>query len=476
MAKKHLVIIGHGMAGSRLLDELLARHATSRYRITVFGEEPGAAYNRILLSKVLAGADPDAIRMKSESWNPGDDVKIISKLRVEKLDTPNRIMHLSDGSTEHYDIAILATGSKPFIPKIEGALLPDGSPKPGVFAYRTLDDCLQMRSKSRPGDSAVVLGGGLLGLEAAKALADNGLHVTVSHLMPSLMETQLDDRGGAMLQRQIEQMGIFIRCSRTIAAITGDDQVRGVKLDDGTTIAADMVVLACGIRPRVELAQASGIPVNRGVIVNDAMATQSPGVYAVGECAEHRGRVYGIVTPIWEQCETLADILCATKSNRRYTGSKLYTRLKVAGIDVASLGVVKPELSTDQTVQIFEEHRSSYRKLIIREGKLIGAQLVGDTTAVGQLTHYFDKSSPLPANPLEILCSFSASSGNNPVDRQVCNCNNVTESVIIESIKNGCQSIEAIGACTKAGTGCGSCKTQIAALLRTHLVQVTTST
>ncbi|MBC7783636.1 MAG: NAD(P)/FAD-dependent oxidoreductase [Burkholderiales bacterium] len=470
MAKKHLVIIGHGMAGSRLLDELQSRHAGTRYRITVYGEEPGAAYNRILLSKVLGGADPDTIRMKAETWHPGDDVTLVPRTRVDRIDSANRLLHLSDGSTEPYDIAIIATGSRPFIPKIEGSVLADSSPKPGVFAYRTLDDCLQMRSKLRPGDSAVVLGGGLLGLEAAKALADNGLHVTVCHLMPTLMETQLDETGGKMLQRQIEQQGIFVRCGRTIAAILGCNQVRGVRLDDGTELAADMVVLACGIRPRVDLAQASGIPVNRGVIVNDALATAVPGVYALGECAEHRGRVYGIVTPIWEQCEALADILCATGSARRYTGSKLYSRLKVAGVDVASMGVVKPELASDQTIQIFEEQRATYRKLILREGKLIGAQLVGDTAAAGQLVQLFDRNTTIPLNPLEALCAYSAAGGSTgaALDRQVCNCNTVNESAIVSAIKQGCVSVEAVGVCTRAGTGCGSCRSQIVGLIREH--------
>lgn len=467
MPKKRLVIIGHGMAGSRLLDELLARHATNRYAITVFGEEPGAAYNRILLSKVLAGGDPDAIRMKADGWSAGEEVQIVPRVRVERVDAASRQLHLSDGSLESFDIAVIATGSRAFVPKIDGATRADGAPKPGVFAYRTLDDVLQMRSKSRPGDAAVVLGGGLLGLEAAKALSDNGLHVTVTHLAPTLMETQLDEAAGKMLQRQIEQQGIFVRCGRTVSAVLGEDQVRGVRLDDGSTLAADMLVLACGIRPRIELAQASGIPVNRAIVVNDALATQVPGVYAIGECAEHRGRVYGIVTPIWEQCETLADILCATSATRRYRGSKLYTRLKVAGVEVASMGEVKPQLASDQSIQIVEEQRNTYRKLILRDGRLIGAQLVGDTTAAGQLVQLFDRGGALPANPLEALCAFSAGS-NACSDRQICNCNAVGESTIIEAIRNGADSVESIGACTRAGTGCGSCKSQLVSLLRTH--------
>lgn len=471
MPKKHLAIIGHGMAGSRLLDELLDRHAASRYTISVFGEEPGAAYNRIMLSKVLAGADTDSIRLKPDDWHGGDDVRLVPNLRVSRIAAAERLLHTSDGRTVPYDVAVLATGSTPFIPPIHGTKNADGKYTPGVFAYRTMDDVLQMRSKSRPGDAAIVLGGGLLGLEAAKALCDIGLHVTVAHLAPVLMETQLDEHGGRVLQRHIEQQGIFVRCGRTIAEVVGEGQVRGVKLDDGTFLAADMVVMACGIRPRVDLAQASDVPVNRGVLVNDTLATHVPGVYAVGECAEHRGQVYGIVTPIWEQCQTLADVLCGTGRATRYRGSKVYTRLKVAGIEVASMGITRPQLATDQTIQIIEDEKQIYRKLVIREGRLVGAQLVGETSAAGQLIQMFDRAEPVPTNPLEMLCAYSASGGTTgatPASRQVCNCNAVSEAAIVDTIRMGCASVDAIGKATRAGTGCGSCKSQLGALLRKH--------
>jgi nitrite reductase (NADH) large subunit len=326
MPKKTLAIIGNGMAGAKLLDELLRRDAQRRYAIHVFGDEPGHAYNRIQLSRILAGEDPDSIRIEvSADRFAEQDVTFHRAARVDTIDTVAQQLKTGDGRTHAYDLAVLATGSRAFIPKIEGALLPTGSPKPGFFAYRSLDDCLQMRSKARAGDNAVVLGGGLLGLEAAKVLADSGMHVTVIHLMPHLMETQLDASAGAMLQKQIEKAGLFVRTGRTISNIIGDEQVEAVKLDDGSLI---------------DLAVTSKIPTNRAVLVNDSLATHVPGIYAVGECAEHNGRVYGIVQPIWEQCEVLADILSGTKPKSRYPGSKLYARLKVAGVDVASMGVV----------------------------------------------------------------------------------------------------------------------------------------
>jgi nitrite reductase (NADH) large subunit len=465
MPKKHLAIIGNGMAGARLLQELLRRDAQRRYHITVFGEEPGHAYNRMLLSRVLSGEDPDTIRMEP-AVEPHQEVTFHRSLRVDKLDTARRVIHTSDKREFAYDVAIFATGSKAFVPKLDGATLPDGSLKPGLFAYRSLDDCLQMRSKARAGDNAVVLGGGLLGLEAAKVLADTGMHVTVVHLMGHLMETQLDAHAGAMLQKQIERAGLFVRTGRTLKSILGGDVVQGVILDDGATLPADMVVLACGIRPRVDLAQASGLAVNRAIVVNDTLATQVPGVYAVGECAEHAGRVYGIVAPIFEQCAVLADVLTGASPKTRYRGSKLYAKLKVAGVDVASMGVVEPQLPTDEVVQIIEDRKLNYRKLIVRDGRLIGAHFVGDTTGAAEAVQAFDRDDTLPDHRIDVLMQQPSSA--NAGDRQVCNCNNVSESTIVQAIRNGATDVNQIGQCTRAGTGCGSCKGQLLTLLSIH--------
>jgi nitrite reductase (NADH) large subunit len=469
MPKKHLAIIGHGMAGSRLLDELLSRGAADRYTISIFGEEPGAAYNRILLSKVLGGHDREAIHLKPQEWHAGDDVNVMRGIRIDRIETDKHLLQSDDGRMIPYDIAVHATGSRAFVPPIAGTRTRKNKPKPGVFVYRTLDDALALRTKSRPGDNAVVLGGGLLGLEAAKALSDIGLHVTVLHLDGHLMNTQLDEPAGKMLQTLIERTGIFVRCGRTIKELVGDDQVRGVTLDDGTYLAADLVVMACGIRPNVDLAKASGIPVNRAVPVNDTLATQVPGVYAVGECAEHRGTIYGIVTPIWEQCKVLAEVLCGRVNGKlpRYTGSKLYTRLKVAGIEVASMGLTNPQLSSERTVQVIEPVQMIFRKMILRGDKLVGAHLVGETSAAARLIQIFDHDESVPANPLELLCDFSAAGcGASAGERQVCNCNAVSEGQIVDCIRNGAETVEAVGAATRAGTGCGSCRSQIVQLIR----------
>lgn len=464
MSKKKLAIIGNGMGTCRLLDELVARGGHELYEISVFGDEIGGAYNRIQLGKVLGGDAPDAIVTKPHEWYDRHGIRLLAGVRVKRIDTLRKNVESEDGQSRRYDLVVLATGSQPLVPRLEGLLGEDGELRPGAFVYRTIGDCIRMREHARPGDSAVVVGGGLLGLEAAKVLSDRGLHVTVVHVAQTLMNAQLDGIGGAMLCHQIEHAGIFVRAGRTVEAVYGEEGVAGVILDDGTSLPADMLVLACGVRPRVEVALASSLPVNKGIVVNDTLATQVPSVYAFGECAEHRGRIYGIVTPVWEQAAVLADVLSGSKPQSRYRGSKLYTRLKVAGVDVASMGCVEPELESDQIYQIIEERRSAYRKLIIRDGHLIGAMLVGNTAATPALVQLFDRGDLLPEDPLEVLCPNTAGAAG-AAPRVICNCHKVTDKTLREAIENGADSIAALSLLTKAGTGCGSCKADLGQLL-----------
>ncbi|HEX4458326.1 MAG TPA: FAD-dependent oxidoreductase [Polyangia bacterium] len=464
MAKKRLTIIGNGMGTCRLLDELVARGGHELFDITVYGEEPGGAYNRILLGRVLGGDSVDTIVTKTPEWYARHGICLRSTTRVLRLDTQRKLVESDDGQARRYDLAVLATGSQPLVPPLEGLLVKGGELRDGAFVYRTIHDCVRMRERSRAGDSAIVVGGGLLGLEAAKVLSDRGLHVTIIHVSPTLMNTQLDAFGGEMLRRQVEHTGIFVRVGKTVEAVYGEERIEGVVLDDGTTLPADLVIMACGVRPRIDVARASGLPVNKGIVVNDALATQVPSVYAFGECAEHRGTIYGIVTPIWEQAAVLADVLSGKKPHSRYRGSKLYTRLKVAGVDVASMGCLEPELESDQVVQIVEERRSAYRKLIIRDGHLIGAMLVGNTGATAALVQLFDRDDPMPEDPLEALCHDRAPALS-AVARVVCNCHKVTEQSLRAAVANGADSLPALCDATKAGTGCGSCKTELEQLI-----------
>lgn len=468
--RKDIVIAGNGMATCRLLDELVARNAQERYDITVVGDEPAGAYNRIMLGKVLEGADPDEVVTKPPAWYAEQGIRLVAPAVVDRIDVAERRVVVRDAESLRYDIAILATGSQPIVPHLDGMQDEQGELKSGLFVYRTMDDCLRMRDYARPGDNAVVLGGGLLGLEAAKALSDRGLHVTVVHLGHGLMNTQLDFVGGEMLRRQIERCGMFVRIGRTIDSIVGDECVEGVVLNDGEMLPADIVVVACGIRPRTDVARNSKIPVNKGILVNDTLATQVPGVYAIGECTEHAGVTYGLVAPAWEQATVLAGLLTGAQPQARYRGSKLYARLKVAGVEVASLGELEPSLETDRAIQIVEERDFAYRKLIMRGRQLVGAMFVGNVSNAASLVQTFDRGDPLPEDPLEVLCNF-VQGGSGGGDRTICNCFKVTESAIVACVQEGADCVEVVTAQTKAGSGCGSCKSEVSRLVQLNSKQ-----
>ena len=466
--RRRLALVGNGLATTRLLDDLLRRGAGGSLDITVFGEERGGAYNRVLLSRVLGGEHPDTIQLKSPGWYEAEGIRFIEGARVARLDTAARTVHTEDGRSFGYDAAVLATGSVPFVPPMRGALV-DGRPRQGVFAYRTLGDVVRMRDYAAgraDGGRAVVLGGGLLGLEAAKGLADAGLHVTVVHRAAGLMNAQLDAEGGAVLRGRIESFGIAVETGHTITAVCGGVALDAVELNDSRRLRADLLVLATGIRPRADLAEASGIPTNRGVLVDDALATAAPDVYALGECAEHAGEVYGIVAPIWEQSAVLADVLSGANPAARYHGSRLYTRLKVAGVEVAAMGLLEPASDADEVVQVVEPRRRSYRKLIVRDGRLVGAMLVGDTDAAARLVQLFDRGEALPDDRLASLCAEeSLLGGGSNADREVCNCNKVNASTLVAAIGAGADTVEALADRTRAGTGCGSCRGQLARLI-----------
>ena len=463
MTRKRLAIIGNGMAAGRLLDELVRRGAHTLFDIAVYGEETHGCYNRILLGRIIGGSTAEEITLKTRDWYVDRGVTIHAGTMIAKLDATSRTLHTETGAIHPYDVAVFATGSRPIVPPLEGLRTADGKPKPGAFVFRTVDDCEKIRAAAVPGSSAVVLGGGLLGLEAAKALCDLGLHVTVVHMLDTLMNLQVDEIAGVFLRKAVERSGIFVRTGVAATGLTGTERVTGVSLKSGEVLPADMVVLACGIRPRVDAAQASGVPVKNGIVVNDLLATAVPGVYSVGECAEHDGKVYGIVPPIWEQCEVLADILTGANPVARYRGSKLYTRLKVAGVDVASMGVIEAANDSDEVIQVIEDRRGIYRKLIVRDGKLAGAVVVGEADSAPALARWFDRGDPLPSNRLDVFCSPDVSVAT--VDPEICNCHHVNQSTIVDAIKDGCVSLPQLSAATRAGTGCGSCRGSLARLI-----------
>ncbi|MBV8839622.1 MAG: NAD(P)/FAD-dependent oxidoreductase [Alphaproteobacteria bacterium] len=365
-----LVIIGNGMAAARLADELSTR-ALGRYAVAIIGEEPRLAYNRVLLSSVLAGevASSD-IELKPTKWWVDRGITLRYGCRAAAIDPAAHTVTLADGQSLSFSKLVLATGSQPIKPAIPGMTLP------GVITFREINDIWAMWHRAGTDDRVVVIGGGLLGLEAAYGLAKAGARVTVLHLMDRLMERQLDARAAAMLKRAVEAKGIEVILNADTAEISGPGRVEGVVLKDGRTIAADAVVVAIGIRPNADLGRAAGIAVKRGIVVDDTLQTSLPGIYAIGECAEHRGIVYGLVEPAYEQAHALADHLVGRAAH--YGGSVLATNLKVSGVNVFSAGDFLGRENTEEIV-VSDPGAGIYKKLVLADDRLVGAVLFGDT-------------------------------------------------------------------------------------------------
>ena len=329
--KKKLVVLGNGMAAGRVLEELFAR-APDRYDVTIFGAEPRVNYDRIMLSPVLAGEKAfNDIVVHDDAWYAQHNVNLRKGSPIVAIDRAQRVVRTQAGDVQPYDTLIVATGSKPVLIPVPGAELP------GVVTFRDLDDVDAMLAAAARGGNAVVIGGGLLGLEAAAGLATNGMKTTVVHLMPTLMERQLDPNAAYLLQRAIEKRGIEILVGANTSAILGDGRVEAVRLDDGRMLPADLVVMAVGIRPNVQLAKDAGLEVKRGLVVDDHLRTNDANIFAVGECVEHRGQCYGLVAPLYDMAKTLAATL-ADEEVAGYAGSATSTKLKVTGVDLFSAG------------------------------------------------------------------------------------------------------------------------------------------
>lgn len=365
-----LVIIGNGMAAARFVDEM-AKRALGRYAIAVIGDEPRLAYNRVLLSSVLAGeATSEEIELKPSAWWRDRGVTLTYGCAANSIDLNERFVHLANGMAVPFSKVVIATGSSAIRLNVPGADLP------GVHTFRDSRDVDMLLKLAREKKRVVVVGGGLLGLEAAYGLAKAGSKVTLLHLMDRLMERQLDAPAAALLKRLVESKGIEILLGANTRKILGEDATRGVELSDGRMIAADAVVFAAGIRPNVTLAKDAGVPVNRGIVVDDQLRAGHPDVFALGECAEHRGTCYGLVEPAYEQARVLADHLAGRGA--QYSGSVVSTNLKVSGVSVFSAGDFLGEPDTD-TLVFNDERRGTYKKLVVADGRLKGAVLVGDT-------------------------------------------------------------------------------------------------
>ncbi len=462
MNKPKLVVVGNGMAGIRTLEELI-KIAPDKYDITVFGAEPQPNYNRILLSPVLSGEQEfDSIVLNDWDWYREHGITLHTGRRVVRIDRIHRKVVAEDGTEAPYDRLLLATGSDPFLPPLSGIKLP------GVLAYRDIADTEAMIEAAKTYQRAVVIGGGLLGLEAANGLAARGMQVTVVHLAGWLMERQLDATAGKLLQQSLEARGIrFLIGAQTEELVQGESgRVAAVRIKGVEPIAADLVVLAIGIRPNVALAKAAGLPAERGIQVNDTLQTFDPRIYAVGECVNHRGTVYGLVAPLFEMAKVCANHL-AEYGIGRYSGSVTSTKLKVTGIDLFSAGNFMGGAGTEE-ITLSDPMGGIYKKLVLKENKLVGACMYGDT-ADGSWYFKLLREGRDVADMRDTLMFGEDNLGDTghqgqnkaaamAADAEVCGCNGVCKGTIVRAIKEkGLFTLEEVRKHTKASASCGSC-------------------
>lgn len=466
--KKKLVVVGNGMAPGRMLEHMFEL-SPDGFDVTVFNAEPRVNYNRLMLSPVLSGEKTyEDIITHDDAWYEQQGITLHKGSKVSRIDRGAKTVTSDNGITASYDTLIVATGSNPFIIPLPGKDLE------GVLTYRDLDDVEKMLCAARAGGRAVVIGGGLLGLEAAAGLRQQGMEVTVLHLMPSLMERQLDPAAGYLLEKAFADRGIDVITKANTHEIVGKDgKVAGVKLDNGTVIDAAIVVMAVGIRPGIDLAKESGLDVNRGILVGDDMQTSDPDIYALGECVEHRSQVYGLVAPLYEMAVTIAENLCGNKA--AYTGSVTATKLKVTGIDLYSAGDFA-EAEDRQEIVLRDATAGVYKRLVLKDDRIIGAVLYGETSDGPWFFDLLKKQTDI-SDMRETLIFGQAYQGGSPLDpmaavaalpddAEICGCNGVCKSKISNAIvgKN-LNSLDEVRAHTKASASCGSCTGLVEQLL-----------
>jgi nitrite reductase [NAD(P)H] large subunit len=456
-----LVVVGNGMAGMACVEQIL-KHGP-KFQITVFGDETHVNYNRVMLSSVLAGEKcADDIVIHTREWYARNEIDLRVGVRIVDVDPARKFVTGDDGSTTSYDSLLLATGSSAWMPPIAGL------DKDGVFAFRTLDDTRALLERATPQTKAVVIGGGLLGLEAARGLQVHGCQVTVVHLMATLMERQLDPPGGQYLLKKMEQLGVRVMLGRSTTAIVGTHRVEAVEFSDGERIEADLVVVAAGIRPNAELGRKAGVTVKRGIVVNDYMETSSPDVFAVGECVEHRGVCYGLVAPLYDQGKVLAATITGHRGPT-YTGTVQAATLKIMGVDVFSAG---DWANAPDHVRLEDPGQGCYRRVAIKDGKLAGVILVGDTSDSHRYLDWLRTGTELGAQRRELLFPPPSSDAGGDVAAMadsftVCGCVGVTKGAIIRAIhEQGINTLSQLKECTRASTGCGTCASLCQGLLR----------
>jgi nitrite reductase (NADH) large subunit len=465
--KQKLVIVGNGMAPGRMLENLLEA-APDAYEVTIFNAEPRVNYDRIMLSPVLSGEKSfEEIVIHGDGWYIQHNITLYKGCKVKSIDREAKTVTSDTGIVAEYDKLVIATGSVPFIIPVPGHDMA------GVLTYRDLDDVNAMMIAAKSRGNAVVIGGGLLGLEAAAGLAEQGMKVTVIHIMPTLMERQLDPAAGHLLKKAVEERGITVLNGANTKAILGTSRVEGVELADGTIVPADIVIMAVGIRPNAALGKEAGLTANRGIVIDDQMRTSDPDIFALGECGEHRGMVYGLVAPLYEMAGILAKTL--TGEAAAYAGSVTATKLKVTGINLFSAGDFAEGEDREEIV-LRDASSGVYKRLVLKDNKIVGAVLYGETSDGAWFFDMLKKGDDISemrdtlifgqsyqgGSPLDPMAAVAAL----PDDAEICGCNGVCKGKITGAITGkGLTSLDDVRAHTKASASCGSCTGLVEQLL-----------
>ncbi|PTQ99205.1 assimilatory nitrite reductase (NAD(P)H) large subunit precursor [Mucilaginibacter yixingensis] len=459
MSKPTIVVVGNGMVGYKFCEKLIAR--SSAFQIIVFGEEPRRAYDRVHLSEYFAGKTAEDLSMSPADWYAENNINLYLDDPVQEIDRHNKTIHSLKGVTIKYDYLVLATGSSAFVPDVPGIN------KDGVFVYRTIEDLDLIKAYAANAKSGAVMGGGLLGLEAAKALIDLGIQEThVIEFAPRLMPRQIDTAGSAMLQAKLEQLGLRIHLNKSTASIDGDHKVESLRFNDDSALPTDMLVISAGIRPRDELARLAGLHVGTrgGILVNDFMQTSDETIFAIGECALHEGMIYGLVAPGYEMADVVVNQIAG--GEKSFKGFDMSTKLKLIGVDVASFGDAFISEPACRTIVFEDTHKGIYKRInISTDGKLLlGGILIGDADAYNMLLQTVNNKLALPPNPEDMILgsrggeqSEGAGVMSLPEDALICSCEAVTKGGICDAVNDGACSLDDVKKCTKAGTGCGGC-------------------
>ncbi|MBK1831315.1 nitrite reductase large subunit [Verrucomicrobiaceae bacterium R5-34] len=457
--KERIIVIGNGMVGYKFCERLVSKDTAKRYQIVTFCEEPRPAYDRVHLSEYFSGKSADDLAMAKFNWYEDNGVELHVNELATSIDRKNKRVLTAAGKVVPYDKLIMATGSSPFVPPVPGI------EKKGVFVYRTIEDLEAIKAYAKNSKTCAVIGGGLLGLEAAKAAQDLGMKTHVVEFAPRLMPRQLDEDAGIMLKDIIEERGIQVHLNKATKNIAGEDTVSAMEFSDDSKLPVDMIIVSAGIRPRDELAKEAGLEVGErgGIQVNSLLLTSDPHIFAIGECALYEGMIYGLVAPGYQMADAVSDLLLGKEAS--FEGADMSTKLKLIGTDVASFGAIEaPADSGAREIVINDPHSKLYKKLVVSaDGKtLLGGILVGDASAYGGLLQIYQNGLVMPPEPIQLILPASDASAamgahDIPSDAQICSCESVTKGDLCDAIDNGCGSIGELKACTKAGTGCGGC-------------------